>query len=147
MRIGELAKRSGLSVDTIRYYERIGLLPRAARDGANRRDYDREVMAWVAFLRRLKTTGMPLREMQRYAALRAAGAGTEAERRALLVRHRASVRQRLTELQDCLSALDDKIAGYGDANAGATDDDASSDDHDGRRAAGARAAEARGDRR
>jgi DNA-binding transcriptional MerR regulator len=146
MRIGELARRSGLSVDTIRYYERIGLLPKAARDRANRRDYDREVLVWIAFLGRLKTTGMPIREMQRYAALRAAGAGTEAERRALLVRHRESVRRRLAELRDCLDVLDDKIAGYGDAATGMTDDDGPCSGGE-ERAAGAGRAEAGGDRR
>lgn len=124
MRIGELARRSGLSVDTIRYYERIGLMPKADRDRANRRDYDARALVWIAFLGRLKTTGMPIREMQRYAALRAAGAETEAERRDLLVRHREMVRRRLAELRDCLDVLDDKIAGYGDAAMGTADDDA-----------------------
>ena len=124
MRIGELARRSGLSVDTIRYYERIGLMPQAHRDRANRRDYGAEALVWIAFLGRLKTTGMPIREMQRYAALRAAGPGTEAERRKLLVRHREVVRRHLAELQDCLLVLDDKIAGYGDPTMGMTDDDA-----------------------
>lgn len=145
MRIGELARRSGLSVDTIRYYERIGLLPRAARDGANRRDYDQGVLVWIAFLGRLKTTGMPLREIQRYAALRAQGPGTDAERRDLLMRHRSSVRRRLDALADCLSALDTKIAGYGDPASGTTNDDAAAahDGADGRGPAGTRAAEAR----
>lgn len=123
MKIGQLARRSGLSVDTIRYYERIGLMPRADRDRSNQRAYDERALVWIAFVGRLKTTGMPIREMQRYAALRAAGAGTVAERRELLVRHREMVQRRLTELQDCLHVLDDKIAGYGDAATGMTDDD------------------------
>ncbi|MCB2101593.1 MAG: MerR family transcriptional regulator [Rhodobacterales bacterium] len=112
MKIGELAKRSGLSAHTIRYYERIGLLPRADRDGAGHRDYGADILVWVAFLDRLKTTGMPIREMLRYAALRAEGAGTEAARRDLLDRHRAKVRAHVAELQTCLAVLDTKIAGY-----------------------------------
>lgn len=68
MKIGELSARAGLSVDTIRYYERIGLLPRAGRDGGGRRDYDETILAWIAFLARLRVTGMPIREMVRYAA-------------------------------------------------------------------------------
>jgi DNA-binding transcriptional MerR regulator len=112
MRIGELARRSGLSAHTIRYYERIGLLPYADRDRARQRDYDASILVWIEFIGRLRTTGMPIREMLRYAALRARGAGTEAARRALLERHRDRVRANLAELQSCLLVLDAKIAGY-----------------------------------
>jgi DNA-binding transcriptional MerR regulator len=112
MKIGELAKRSGLSAYTIRYYERIGLLPRADRDRSGQRDYDASILTWMEFLDRLKTTGMPIREMLHYAALRERGVGTEAERRALLEQHRESVRARVADLQACLLVLDSKIAGY-----------------------------------
>lgn len=112
MKIGELAKRSGLSAHTIRYYERIGLLPHADRDRSGQRDYDASILIWIEFLDRLKTTGMPIREMLRYAALRERGAGTEAERSALLEQHRERVRAHVAELQTCLLVLDSKIAGY-----------------------------------
>ena len=119
MKIGELARLSGLTGHTIRYYERIGLLPRSQRDRSNRRDYDAAILRWIEFLGRLKTTGMPIREMLVYARLRAEGASTTQERRALLERHRVGVRRRLSELQASLLVLDDKIAGY----AGATEDE------------------------
>jgi len=112
MKIGELAKRSGLTAHTIRYYERIGLIPYAVRDQSRQRDYDAPILIWIEFLRRLKTTGMPIREMLRYAALRNGGAATETERRELLEQHRERVRRRVAELQACLLVLDDKIAGY-----------------------------------
>ncbi|MBN9599218.1 MAG: MerR family transcriptional regulator [Afipia sp.] len=112
MKIGGLAKRSGLSVHTIRYYERIGLLPHADRDQAGQRDYDASILVWIEFLGRLKTTGMPIREMLRYAALRERGVGTEAERSTLLEQHRERVRAHLAKLQACLLVLDTKIAGY-----------------------------------
>lgn len=112
MKIGELAKRSGLTAHTIRYYERIGLLPHADRNRSKQRDYDASIMAWIEFLRRMKTTGMPIREMLRYAALRERGAETQAERRELLERHREQVRANLAELQACLLVLDTKIATY-----------------------------------
>jgi DNA-binding transcriptional MerR regulator len=114
MKIGELAKRSGLSAHTIRYYERIGLLPYADRDRSSRRDYDASILTWIEFLGRLKATGMPIREMLRYADLRERGAGTEAKRRELLDQHRARVRAHVAELQACLLVLDAKIAGYAD---------------------------------
>jgi len=112
MKIGELAKRSGLSAHTIRYYERIGLLPYADRNRSSQRDYDASILVWIEFLGRLKTTGMPIREMLRYAALRERGIGTEAERRRLLEQHREQVRAHVAELQACLLVLDTKIAGY-----------------------------------
>ncbi|QIB34432.1 MerR family transcriptional regulator [Ancylobacter pratisalsi] len=115
MKIGELARRTGLSVHTLRYYERIGLLPRVARDASRQRDYDVSILPWIDFLGRLKTTGMPIRDMLRYAALRARGEATAAERRDLLAAHRARVRSNITELENCLAVLDTKIAGYADA--------------------------------
>ncbi|MQP68535.1 MerR family DNA-binding transcriptional regulator [Niveispirillum sp. SYP-B3756] len=112
MKIGELAKRSGLSAHTIRYYERIGLLPYADRNQSSQRDYDASILIWIEFLGRLKTTGMPIRDMLRYAALRERGVGTEAERCDLLEQHRAHVRAHVADLQACLLVLDTKIAGY-----------------------------------
>lgn len=112
MKIGELARRTGLSVHTIRYYERIGLLPYADRDGSKHRDYGPDSLVWVEFLWHLKATGMPVRDMVHYARLRSSGEGTEAERRVMLEQHREKVRTRLIELGDCLSVLDSKINGY-----------------------------------
>ncbi|QDC00021.1 MULTISPECIES: MerR family transcriptional regulator [Phyllobacteriaceae] len=114
MKIGELARRSGLSTHTIRYYEQIGLLPYADRNQSRHRDYDASILVWIEFLDRLKTTGMPIRDMLRYAALRAEGAGTEAARRELLVAHREHVRAHVAELNACLLVLDAKIDGYVD---------------------------------
>lgn len=124
MKIGELARRSGLSAHTIRYYERIGLLPYADRDRSRQRDYDASILTWIDFLGRLKTTGRPIREMLRYAALREAGSGTEADRRSLLERHREQVRARVAELEACLLVLDTKIAGYADIEKRIEDHDA-----------------------
>lgn len=115
MKIGDLARRTGLTDHTLRYYERIGLLPPAHRDGSGQRQYDASILVWIGFLGRLKTTGMPIREMLRYAALRQRGPSTGAERRALLEAHRDKVRAHLAELQASLLVLDAKIGGYADA--------------------------------
>lgn len=112
MKIGDLARRTGLTAHTIRYYERIGLLPYAWRDSSGRRDYDDSALAWIVFLGRLKTTGMPIREMLLYARLREQGPGTGPERRRLLEKQRDRVRAHLAELESCLAVLDIKIADY-----------------------------------
>jgi len=114
VKIGELAKRAGLSAHTIRYYERIGLLPYAHRDRSSQRDYDVSILTWIEFIGRLKTAGMPVREMLRYAALREQGTGTEKQRAVLLEQHRERVRVRVAELNACLLVLDAKIGGYAD---------------------------------
>ncbi len=116
MKIGELARRSGLSTHTIRYYEQIGLLPYADRNQSRHRDYDASILVWIEFLDRLKTTGMSIREMLRYAALREEGAGTEGQRRDLLKTHRERVRAHVAELNACLLVLDAKIDGYVDTD-------------------------------
>ena len=76
MKIGELARQTGLSVDTLRFYERIGLIQRPARNRGGRRDYDPAVLDWIAFLSRLAATGMRQANRVRYAALRRQGDAT-----------------------------------------------------------------------
>ncbi|CAN7755528.1 MerR family transcriptional regulator [Caballeronia sp. LjRoot34] len=115
MKIGDIAGQTGLTAHTIRYYERIGLLPFAPRDSAGQRMYDASILTWIEFLGRLKTTGMPIQEMLRYAGLRAQGAVTEEARCKLLTEHRDQVQLRVAELQACLLVLDNKIAGYANA--------------------------------
>jgi DNA-binding transcriptional MerR regulator len=110
--IAQAAARSGLSIDTLRYYERIGLVEPPARDSGGRRDYSDEDLGWLAFLTRLRTTGMPIRMMREYAQLRHRGVGSTARRRQILVEHRAGVRDRIAELRSCLEVLDYKITNY-----------------------------------
>ncbi|OYU47679.1 MAG: MerR family transcriptional regulator [Rhizobiales bacterium PAR1] len=112
MKIGALAERSGLSIDTLRYYEKIGLLPRASRDRGGRRQYDETSIRWIDFLRRLKATGMPLSEMIHYAELREIGDITSAARRELLERHRLRVIAERDLLTENLAAIDGKIDTY-----------------------------------
>jgi DNA-binding transcriptional MerR regulator len=110
--IARAAARSGLSIDTLRYYERIGLVEPPARDSGGRRDYSDDDLTWLEFLTRLRTTGMPIRMMREYAQLRHRGTGTAARRRQILVDHRTGVRERITELRACLDVLDYKIDNY-----------------------------------
>lgn len=112
MKIGELARQTGLSVDTLRFYERIGLIQRPARDGGGRRDYDPAVLDWIAFLARLAATGMRQADRVRYAALRRQGDATLAARRAMIEAHRTAIAARVAELNAALALMDDKIETY-----------------------------------
>ncbi|QFZ23286.1 MerR family transcriptional regulator [Saccharothrix syringae] len=110
--IAQAAERSGLSIDTLRYYERIGLVDPPARDSGGRRTYTDDDLSWLAFLTRLRTTGMPIRMMREYAQLRHRGDPTAGRRKQILFEHRASVRSRIAELQSCLDVLEYKISHY-----------------------------------
>lgn len=116
--IAEAARRSGLSIDTLRYYERIKLVDPPERDAAGRRAYSDEDLAWLGFLTKLRTTGMPIRMMREYAELRRFGDAAAPRRMAILVEQRRSVRDRIAELQSCLDLLDYKIDNYDRACAG-----------------------------
>jgi DNA-binding transcriptional MerR regulator len=111
--IAQAAERSGLSIDTLRYYERIGLVDPPARDSGGRRAYSDDDLSWLEFLTKLRTTGMPIRMMREYAQLKNA-AGAAPRRRQMLVDHRKDVLERIAELQTSLDALNIKI-GYYDA--------------------------------
>ena len=111
--IAEMAERTGVTAHTLRYYERIGLLDGVARDASGYRAYSASDYGRVLFLTRLRMTGMPIRELQRYVALVGAGEATVDERLAMLLAHRESVRAQLAELQFALDTIDFKIASYG----------------------------------
>ncbi|MEC3979444.1 MerR family transcriptional regulator [Amycolatopsis sp. H20-H5] len=110
--IAEAARRSGLSIDTLRYYERIKLVDPPARDTAGRRDYSDPDLAWLEFLTKLRLTGMPIKRMREYASLRRHGVVSAGRRKAILVEQRQSVAERIAELQACLEILDYKITNY-----------------------------------
>jgi DNA-binding transcriptional MerR regulator len=110
--IAEAAHRSGLSIDTLRYYERIELIDPPARDSGGRRAYTEEDLAWLGFLTKLRTTGMPIRMMREYARLRHQGSATFARRKQILVEQRTEVLERIAELNGCLEVLNYKITNY-----------------------------------
>ncbi|GHD56622.1 MerR family transcriptional regulator [Jeongeupia chitinilytica] len=112
MNISEFASTVGLSADTLRYYEKIGLIDRVARTASGHRSYGQADLAWLGFLIRLRETGMPIETMQQYAALRREGDATLAQRRGLLEAHAARVEAEIERLQSHLGKLADKIALY-----------------------------------
>ena len=82
------------------------------RNASNRRRYSEKDIAWIAFIKRLKATGMPIKEIKKYAALRAEGDVTLSERMEMLVQHRQSLNEQIRQLQEHEAMLDEKIALY-----------------------------------
>jgi len=110
--IQQFALRTGLSADTLRYYEKIGLLRHVARDASGFRVYGPRDLEWVGFILRLKDTGMALDDIIRYADLRERGESTLAARQALLEVHAAKLQDRLERDREHLIALQAKIELY-----------------------------------
>ncbi|MFE1228224.1 MerR family transcriptional regulator [Streptomyces sp. NPDC059442] len=113
--ISEVAAWTGLTAHTLRWYERIGLMPHVDRSHTGQRRFTNRDLQWLAFVGKLRLTGMPVASMVRYAELVRAGDHTFAERRELLESTRRDVVSRMAELQDTLAVLDIKISHYGEA--------------------------------
>jgi DNA-binding transcriptional MerR regulator len=111
-RISEIAERTGVSIDTLRYYERSGLLDVAREDNGHRRYTERD-LGRVVFIGKLRAADVPINVLQQYFALVAAGPHTEPERLALLERHRQSLRDRVDQLEGALAMIEYKIERYG----------------------------------
>jgi DNA-binding transcriptional MerR regulator len=110
--VGEAAERVGLTTYTLRWYEQEGLVAPVGRDSAGRRRYTDADVNWLVLLTRLRRTGMPVRDMRRYAELARQGDRTLGARRALFEAHRARVLARMAELEEDLKVLDYKIDVY-----------------------------------
>ncbi len=110
--ITEVAKRTGLTAYTLRYYERIGLISSVARASGGQRRYATSDMDWLDYLLRLRTTGMPIQGMQAFARLRSEGNATAGARREMLEAHRATVLAQVRALQQSEKVLQAKIAHY-----------------------------------
>ena len=112
MNIADFAKRCGLTPHTLRYYERIGLLGSVTRLANGHRSFGPRDVEWVEFLHRLRSTGMGVNEMLRYAELRAQGDSTLFQRKQMLSQHAERLASDLREQQAHLRVVRQKIAIY-----------------------------------
>ncbi|MFG3345179.1 MerR family transcriptional regulator [Streptomyces sp. NPDC048018] len=118
--ISEVAALTGLSAHTLRWYERIGLMPHVDRSHTGQRRFTERDLGWLAFVGKLRLTGMAVADMVRYAELVREGDHTHDARRAILESTRTDVVARIAELQDALSVLDLKIDHYATVCGGTT---------------------------
>ncbi|MDQ1176985.1 MerR family transcriptional regulator [Microbacterium sp. SORGH_AS_0421] len=110
--VAQMARTTGVSAHTLRYYERVGLLRPVVRTAGKQRRYRDSDVEWVAFLLRLRQTGMPIAQMREYADLRHRGDATKRSRLDLLEAHQLALRDRIAELRAHERALSDKISVY-----------------------------------
>jgi DNA-binding transcriptional MerR regulator len=113
MTVSEAAEQVGLTTYTLRWYEQEGLVEPVGRDSAGRRRYTQQDLDWLLLLTRLRRTGMPVRDMRRYAELAREGDATLGARRRIFEAHRDRVLARIAELEEDLKVLNYKIEVYG----------------------------------
>lgn len=111
MKIGEIANKTNLPASALRYYEKKGLL-KVDRDKNGRRYYKESDIEWIKFIRRLKETGMLIKDIQHYSKLRYVGSITMPERLQILQLHRNYVLEQQLKWTEYLQNLDDKIEFY-----------------------------------
>ncbi len=116
--IAEASSATGVAADTLRYYERAGVMPSINRTAGGQRNYSADDLGWITFVRRLRATGMSMQHIARYTDMVRQGEGTVADRRRFIEDHRATVASAIEELTDVLAVLDRKIEHYEAAEQG-----------------------------
>lgn len=112
MKIAEVSEKYGLSVDTLRYYERVGLIPTVHRNGGGIRDYNELDLRRVDFIKCMRGAGLPIEVLIEYMGLVQQGDQTIEARKDILIEQRDLVAARLKEMQKTLDLLDHKIEVY-----------------------------------
>ena len=112
MTIAEVSQKFDISADTLRYYERIGLIPPVPRSKSGIRDYDEESCGWIEMMKCMRKAGVQIEALIEYVALYQQGDGTIDARRELLVEQREQLRARMADMQASLDRLDYKIERY-----------------------------------
>lgn len=114
MTIAEASRQYGLSADTLRYYERIGLIPPVPRNKSGIRDYDQESCQWIELMKCMRSAGVQIEALVEYVELFRQGDATLEARKALLMEQRDLLLARMEEIQQSLDRLNYKIQLYED---------------------------------
>ena len=112
MTISEAAQKYGLTTDTLRYYEKQGLIPPVTRTASGLRDYREGDLKWVEFIRCMRGAGVSVEALAEYVSLFRQGSGSIAQRKQILISERGKIAGRIAELQAALDRLDRKLDGY-----------------------------------
>lgn len=112
MTIAEVAKKYNITPDTLRYYERISLLPNVARTSGGIRDYSEEDCRWVEYIKCMRSAGVSVETLVEYVMLFHKGKETIPARKKLLLEQREQIVAKIAELNEVLERLDWKLDGY-----------------------------------
>lgn len=112
MTISEVSEKYGLPVDTLRYYEKVGLIPEVNRKESGIRDYTPSDCSWVEFIKCMRGAGLSIETLVEYVSLYQKGSRTARKRKDLLVKERDRLKLRIEEMQKTLERLNHKIEVY-----------------------------------
>ncbi len=112
MTIKEVSQRLGLTPDTLRYYERVGLIPPVNRNKNGIRDYTENDCQWIEFIKCMRQSGLPVEVLIKYVRLFQQGEETNQSRKEILIEQRDLISQKVEELQKTIIRLDKKIEMY-----------------------------------
>lgn len=112
MTIKEVSELTGISIDNLRYYERIGLIPKVPRTTSGIRNYDEISIRWIEFIKKFKKSGASLEAIIEYIRLAELGDSTKLARRQILIEIKETIEERMNELQECLDITNYKINNY-----------------------------------
>ena len=112
MRIAEVSQKYDLTADTLRYYERIGLIPSVNRNAGGIRDYIEEDCNWVSFIKCMRGAGLSIEVLVEYVTMFQQGNSTIKARKKLLIEQRSHLAEKIKKMQQTLERLDKKIDGY-----------------------------------
>lgn len=112
MTIAEVSKKYNLTQDTIRYYERIGLIPRVPRTKSGVRNFDEESCRWLEFTKCMRNAGLPIEVLIEYINLSKEGDKTLEQRKNLLIEQRQKLIEKQENIKETISRLDYKIENY-----------------------------------
>jgi len=115
MKISKVSEQSGFSTDTLRYYERIGLIAPVHRNESGIRDYQESDLRRIEFIKCMRRAGIPIKALNEYIALVQQGDESIDARKAILIRQRDQLESKIQEMQDTLDLLNHKIRVYEDA--------------------------------
>jgi DNA-binding transcriptional MerR regulator len=112
MTISEVSNKFNISQDTLRYYERIGLIPKIKKNKSGNRKYTEEDCKWIEFIKCMRSAGLPIEKLIEYIELFQIGDETIDARKKLLVEQRNILIEKINEMNDTLDKLNFKIEGY-----------------------------------
>ena len=112
MHISKVSEKYDISQDTLRYYERVGLIPRVNRNSSGIRDYTEEDCRWVEYVKCMRSIGLPIDVLVQYVGLYQQGDETIHARQEILIDQRKQLITKLEEMNNVLIRMDDKIARY-----------------------------------
>lgn len=112
MTIKEASEKTGISIDNLRYYERIGLIPEVPRNASGIRNYDEITLSWIDFVMRFKKGGMALEAIREYVQLAIEGEGTKSARKDILLEAKEDLETKMADIQESLDVINYKLDTY-----------------------------------